>query len=314
MLINSINLQDFNKEDNNHQNLNWIRNINPFFYVIIVLGIVFFLYQVLGGFLAFIAGGEKLDSDIKVTRMILSFSQFMFILAPTIFFARLQTPDLKNIFKIRLPALHLLILTILGILLIQPFLQGYIYFQDYCLDHLPVLQNMIKQMKDLFDMMESAEIKIITAYSNLEYAIVVFVICITPAICEELLFRGFVLSNLKRVSKATAAIILSSFLFSVYHFQPFNIIPLAMLGGFLGFIVYYSNSIFLGMLGHFLNNFFASYYLYKFGKQDFETPHLTNSEMFNTGVTAIISFLLFISVLYTFYKFRDKNPGKGDFE
>ncbi len=302
---------DFKKEENNHHNLNWIKGINPFFYVIIVLGIVFFLYQVLGGFLAFIAGGEKLDSDVKITRLILSFGQFMFILAPTIFFARLQTPDLKRIFKLHIPAVHLVLLTIIGILLIQPFLQGYIYFQDYFLNHLPLLQNIIKQLKDVFDMLEAAEMKIITAYSPLEYIVIVFVICVTPAICEEMLFRGFVLSNLKRVSKVTSAIALSSFLFSMYHFQPFNIIPLAILGGFLGFVVYYSNSIFLGMLGHFLNNFFASYYLYKFGKQDFETPQLTNSEMLNTGGTAIISFILFASVLYAFYKFRDENLERG---
>jgi membrane protease YdiL (CAAX protease family) len=299
-------LQDFNKEDNNQPNLNWIKRINPFFYVILVLGIIFFLYQVIGGLLAFISGGEKLEGDLNLMRFILSFGQFMFILAPTIFFVRLQSSDIKYHLKLNFPKSHLVLLMLLGIILIQPFLQGYLYFQDVLLNHLPVLRDTIKQLKETFDSLDSSTLKIVTSYSVIEFLVVVFVICVTPAICEEVLFRGFVLTNIRKVSKAPVAIIISSLFFSLYHFQPFNIIPLAILGGFLGFVVYYSNSIYLGMLCHFFNNFFATYYLYKYGKQDFDTPRLTNSEVFNYGMTALGSLVLFLLVLFIFYKFRDR--------
>ena len=304
-------MQDFNTEDNNHTNLNWIKRINPFFYVVIVLGIIFFLYQVIGGLLAYMSGGDKLEGDVNLMRFILSFGQFMFILAPTILFTRLNSADLKTDLKLNFPKFHLVFLMLVGIIAVQPFLQGYIYFQDVLLDHLPVLKNTIKQLKDLFDTLESSTIKIVTAYSVLEFIVVTFVICFTPAVCEELLFRGFVLSNIRKVAKAPVAIILSAFFFAVYHFQPFNIIPLAILGGYLGFVVYYSNSIYTGMVCHFLNNFFATYYLFKTGKQDFDTPHLSNSEMFNYGMTALGSLILFIIILYVFYKFRDR---KSDVE
>lgn len=298
-------MQDFNTEHNNQTNLNWIKRINPFFYVVLVLGIIFFLYQVIGGLLAFIAGGDKLEGDVNLMRFILSFGQFMFILAPTIFFTRLQTGDMKSDLKLNLPKFHLVFLMLLGIIVVQPFLQGYIYFQDILLDHLPVLKNTIKQLKDIFDTLESSTLKIVTAYSVLEFLVVIFVICLTPAICEEILFRGFVLSNIRKVAKAPVAIVLSAFFFALYHFQPFNLIPLAILGGFLGFVVYYSNSIYMGMVCHFLNNFFATYYLFKFGKQDFDTPHLSNSDMINYGVTASVSLTLFLLILFIFYKFRE---------
>lgn len=299
-------MQEFNSQENNDRNLSWIKRINPFFYVILVLGIIFFLYQVLGGFLAIASGGEDLDNNINLMRFITSFGQFMFIFAPTVFFARIQTSKIKDVFKLHIPKPHLIFLMIIGIILIQPFLQGYIYFQDIILDHIPFIKDAIKQLKDLFDTLEKSTLKIVTAYSPLEFFVVVIVICFTPAICEELLFRGFVLTNLRRVSKGSSAIILSAFLFSLYHFQPFNIIPLAILGGYIGFVVYYSNSIFTGMVCHFINNFLATYYLYKFGKQDFDTPHLSNSEMINYGITALISMVLFLLLLYTFYKLRDK--------
>ena len=65
------------------------------------------------------------------------------------------------------------------------------------------------------------------------------------------------------------------------------------------------------MMVHFLNNFFASFYLYKYGKQDFETPNLTNSEMLNTAFAAIVSAILFLIVMYLFYRFRTVTE-KGD--
>jgi hypothetical protein len=264
------------------------------------------LYQVIGGLLAFISGGDKLENDVNLMRFILSFGQFMFILAPTLFFIRLQTTDFKTDLKLNIPKPHLVFLMLLGIITIQPFLQGYLYFQDVLLNHLPVLKNTVKQLKDIFDTLDTVSIKIVTAYSTIELLVVIFVICVTPAICEEVLFRGFVLTNIRKVAKAPIAIILTSFFFSLYHFQPFNIIPLAILGGFLGFVVYYSNSLYLGMLCHFLNNFFATYYLFKYGKPDFDAPHLSGSEMVNYGLTALISFAIFLLVLLIFYKFRDR--------
>lgn len=295
----------------NGRHVNWANSINPFFYIVVVLGIVFFLYQVLGGILALVSGGGDLNGNVNIMRLVLTFGQFMFILAPTIFFARLQTSELKKTFRLNLPAFRFVILTILGIILIQPILQGYMYFQEYVLNHVPVLQNTLKQLKDIFDMLENAALKIVTAYSTLEYIVVVVVICVTPAICEEMLFRGFVLSNMRKIAGVPAAIFMSAFLFAIYHFEPFNIIPLAMLGAFLGFVVYYSNSIYIGMLAHFLNNFLASFYLFKYGKQDFDTPHITSSEMLNSGIAGIVSLMLFLGVLYLFYKFR-YNSGEED--
>jgi len=301
-------LQEFNPEEQHDSQQpagGFLRNLNPFAYVIIVLAVIFFLYQFVGGILAIAAGDLDIENpNVKVTRIILIFGQFMFILAPTVFFARFQTSDLKSVFRLHAPKPSLLILAIFGIVLIQPFLQGYMYFQEHALNGVPYIRDTLKPVKDIFDTFEKSTLKIVQAHSVFEFIIVVIVICLTPAICEEALFRGFTLSNLRKVATPQAAVFLTGFLFAIYHFQPFNIIPLAILGWYLGFIVYYSNSIWVGFICHFLNNFFASYFLYTFGKEDFETPSLAGDELTDTIVTGVFSLVLFISVIILYYRLR----------
>ena len=299
---------DYNSDENNNSKPagSFIKNLPPFAYVIIVLGIIFFLYQIIGAALAVAAAGADFEKNVPIARIILSFGEFMFILAPTIFFTRLQTSDLKGTFRLNIPNPLLVMLAILGIILIQPILQGYMSIQMYVLDHTPYIQGILKELKSIFDIVEETTMKLVRSYSPFEFVIVVFVIGITPAICEELLFRGFVLKNLEKVAKANIAIFLSGFLFALYHLQPFNLVPLIILGTFLAFVVYYSNSIYVGMLCHFLNNFFAAYFVYMFGKEDIQTPRLSHSETADAAITAAVSIILFVFVVYLFYKFRYK--------
>jgi len=285
----------------------FLKDLNPVTYVLLVLAVIFIIYQFIGGALEFFSGGVgKGDINVKTTRIILIFAQFMLILAPVIFFSWLRNPDLKKIFKLNIPKASLIFLAILGIILIQPFLQGYMYFQEQALNYFPAIRDLVMPVKELWDMLEKSVLKIVTAYSPAEFAVVILVIAITPSICEEFLFRGFVLSNLSIRSKAGPAIFLSGFLFAIYHFQPFSIVPLIILGIFLGFVVYYSNSILTGIICHFLNNFFAAYYLYAFGKENFDNPQLTGSESANALIASAVSIVLFAAVMVVYYKTREK--------
>lgn len=294
-------------QDFNDRRVSLIQNIPPFLYAVIVLIIIFFLYQVIGAGLAVLAAGGGIDYDIGMFRIVLSFSQFMFILAPTILFARLQTPDLKNTFRLNSPRPLIFFLAVVGILLVQPLLQGYMYFQDIIIDNLPFMKESLQKLKEFFDYFETETLKIVRAYSVPEFLSVIFIIAVTPAICEELLFRGFVLSNIRKAAKPAAAIILSGFMFAVYHFQPFEIIPLFILGFYLGFVVYYSNSIFTGMVCHFLNNFLSAYLVYVYGREEFETPKFSASEKINYALITIVTLILFVMLLVYIYRISLKN-------
>jgi len=303
-------LPDINPEeqfDPQQPKSSFIKDLHPAAYVLIVLGIIFILYQFIGGVVALLSGGDKLgEIDVKSVRIILALGQFIFILGGVIFFSKLQTPDLKNTFRLRVPKMSLIILSILGIILIQPFIQGFMYFQDQAINNIPYIRDFVKPIKELWDQLESSVMKIIAAHSPFEFAVVVFVICITPAICEEFLFRGFVLTNLRKTLRAGYAIFISGLLFAIYHFQPFSLIPLILLGGYLGFIVYYSNSILTGVICHFLNNFFAAYFMYAYGKENFDNPQLTSSESANALIAAAVSIMMFAGVIVQFYRMREK--------
>jgi sodium transport system permease protein len=77
---------------------------------------------------------------------------------------------------------------------------------------------------------------------------------LTPAICEEALFRGPILRGLRtRLSPAGAAI-LTGLLFGIYHLDPWRLLPTAVLGVALSGIALASDSIVPAMIAHFVNN------------------------------------------------------------
>ncbi len=80
------------------------------------------------------------------------------------------------------------------------------------------------------------------------------VLAVTPAICEELFFRGYVFSALENKLKIGTAILLSATLFGVFHMSLAKLFTTAFLGGMIAYVGYKTRSIFPGMLIHFMNN------------------------------------------------------------
>jgi membrane protease YdiL (CAAX protease family) len=88
-------------------------------------------------------------------------------------------------------------------------------------------------------------------------------VALVPAIVEELYFRGALQSNLKAWSgNYWIAIIVTSIIFSAFHFSYFGFLSRMGLGIVLGFIFQYTKSIWLCMLMHFINNGVAIVALY----------------------------------------------------
>jgi sodium transport system permease protein len=77
---------------------------------------------------------------------------------------------------------------------------------------------------------------------------------LTPAVCEEALFRGAILGGFSaKLPRATSAVITGA-LFGLYHVDLWRIVPTAMLGVALSLIALESRSILPAMLTHFINN------------------------------------------------------------
>jgi sodium transport system permease protein len=82
----------------------------------------------------------------------------------------------------------------------------------------------------------------------------VFIGAISPAICEELFFRGFVLSGLRTSLRPLAAVAVTALLFAAFHLSIYRLFGTALLGLLMGLLAWRSRSIVPAMLMHALNN------------------------------------------------------------
>lgn len=74
-----------------------------------------------------------------------------------------------------------------------------------------------------------------------------------PAICEETLFRGLVLSGTARWGR-WSAIAVSSFTFAFAHASIYRVLPTVLLGAMLGYAAWQSRSLVTSMIVHLVNN------------------------------------------------------------
>lgn len=91
------------------------------------------------------------------------------------------------------------------------------------------------------------------AETSMMYFYSLFVIALAPGICEEIMFRGTIMSAYGSLGKKKA-IIYSAILFGGFHFNLQNLLGPIALGIVLGMTTYKTNSIYAGMIGHTLSN------------------------------------------------------------
>ncbi|MEO6695940.1 MAG: CPBP family intramembrane glutamic endopeptidase [Ignavibacteria bacterium] len=296
---------NFGNNNVNHGKGGPLSKVSPIIFIFISLATVFFLYQIIGGSILYLLGvdSEINNDNLVMTRIVMTFAQFMFILAPAVLLAMLQENKIKETFRLKMPKIQILIFSVIGILVIQPFLQVYLYYQNELIFSLPFGKEIINQLKELFDMMESMTAKLVEANSFPEFILVVIFIAVTPAICEEFLFRGLVFRNFEKIIPASKAIFFTGFLFALFHFHPFNIIPLMILGIFLTFIVYHSGSIYTAVICHFINNFISAFALYWFGTESIDSKKLSGDEQIQFVILGIASLFIFIGIIFLIKKY-----------
>lgn len=116
---------------------------------------------------------------------------------------------------------------------------------------LSVLQNIILPMPETF----RRSIKVLTdTLSELPPITVVAILALVPALCEELFFRGLLLTGLSTLLRRWAAIGIAAAAFALFHFLVVKFAVTGALGVLLGYLCWQSRSIFPGMVVHALHN------------------------------------------------------------
>lgn len=79
-------------------------------------------------------------------------------------------------------------------------------------------------------------------------------VAVTPAICEEAVFRGIFLRSLNPGKYKWAAILISGLVFGMFHADVFRLVPTAIGGIMMAYILLESGNMIYNSLFHFINN------------------------------------------------------------
>ena len=124
-------------------------------------------------------------------------------------------------------------------------------------------------------------------------------VAIIPAIVEEVYFRGTLQKILLDwTGKPFIAIMITAIFFSAFHFSYFGFLSRLALGTILGYIYYYSKTIWLPILLHFVNNGIAVVTLYLFRNSATPVEKIMDDNLpIYWGVVALIGiYYLFIQL------------------
>lgn len=191
---------------------------------------------------------QDLSSNFDVLFLANSSGQILIMALATILLVRLHAVqgERKEFLRLKLSS-NVWHVTIVGAVLFV-VAQPTILFLGWLNSFIPVPDVMAEMQETMAEM--------ITTFLKSDNALLlgVFHIGIVPAICEEIMYRGYVQRALEKSWGIIAAILISGALFGAYHLQISNFIPLATLGVFLAYLTYVSDSLVPAMVAHFVNN------------------------------------------------------------
>lgn len=306
------NFPNENPDNNPEKKPEIIPTISPVSAAVFGLIAVFILYQFGGGIITLAVFGFDLKSaDINALRLMQAAGQMLFILLPALILTKFVYEDVSTIIRFKYPSIKEILIFLLGMILLIPLLQSFLYIQNFIIHKLAEAVPFIESIKSVFDelnkMVEDTYVSLLTQNSPLEAVFIIIIVAVVPAICEEVFFRGFVQSSLEyKLSPFTAALI-TALVFGLYHFNPYGLIGLIALGTYFGYAAYKSDSIFVPVILHFANNFFAVFAFFVFGSEEF--MEATSIDPENIGIH-LSTFIILLTFFLLFLFWVNKNYHK----
>ncbi|MBN2736218.1 MAG: CPBP family intramembrane metalloprotease [Spirochaetales bacterium] len=230
------------------------------FILIMVIGGVYFLFQtvVMNGFILI---SQLLDSDRSGLRelsfvelqnrvydkyriaivVIVTLSQFLILLGATLFILpKWHHGDHKSYFRLhRFNGLALAFGLLSGVIIIP--------LVDWLSRWFYIFFPFLKELSQMGD-------GLVRSKNPIELGVLVLGIGLTPAICEEVLFRGYFQRTLQRRISSPWPIIIAGVIFALYHQNFFSLPVHILVGIYMGFLFYRFDSLYASMGFHFAYN------------------------------------------------------------
>ena len=99
--------------------------------------------------------------------------------------------------------------------------------------------------------------QLVTATSLPRFLWLLLLVAVTPAVCEEVVFRGVLFHSLSREQRMWRTVGMTALIFGAFHLSgetAIRFLPTAWLGVLMGIAVWRTRSLFASMLMHFVNN------------------------------------------------------------
>jgi len=197
------------------------------------------------GFVAAVAvlffyGGVSLQIHLG-ERGILA-SEWLLLFLPALLFVRGGGFDIRRTLSLRTPRRVALAGALLLIAGCMPIAWVIGWLQTFVL---PVPWDLLRGLE-----------KLVTAGSLRRFAWLLLLLAVTPALCEEMVFRGVLLGGTRKLDPRKA-ILLNGLVFGAFHLSfetAIRFLPTAWLGIVIAWAVWRTGSIWIGVLMHFLNN------------------------------------------------------------
>jgi len=174
--------------------------------------------------------------------------QIFGLLIPGLLFTRMHTTSVRSFLRLRPTSGHALLWSSIGLLGLIPL----VHFSAGLFDSLP-WPEWVRTLED--GQMALIE-QVLTQDFSLVFAI--SMLALTPAICEEVLFRGYIQRQAERSLGAWGGILFSGVIFGFYHLRLTQAIPLSLLGIFMAWLTWQTRSLWPAILVHLINNSFAA--------------------------------------------------------
>ena len=253
-----------------------------------------------------IVSGESIES----LKLLTALQHLLLFILPPVFAAYIYSKSVKKYLYLNDFKPLLVLLTVLIIFFAIPVINftAIINSNLSLPESLSGIEDIMKKME------ETAKItteKFLNVNSPGGLLINIFIIAVLPAIGEELLFRGIFLRLLNDwIKNMHLAIIISAFFFSFIHFQFYGFIPRMLLGILFGYLLYWSGSIWLPIIAHFINNALAvtAFYFMK------DTGLYEKTESFGAEPSTYLYMIFSATLLFLFfYIFRKEGKGSKVF-
>ena len=262
---------------------------------LVVVG--FILSAIVGVLIVFISKGHNI-SELGMLRISQISSQLLtFVFPPLLYACLVKERPMKSLGFHKIP-----LWSLAGILMMYAILPINNVFAEWNANlTLPEsMASIEKIIKDLQDQAKIVTEKMLNVSDFSGLIINLIMIAGLAALGEELLFRSLLQPYLIKICKnAHVGIFIASALFSFIHFEFYGFIPRLVLGLLLGYMFYYSRSIWVPMIMHFVNNASAVilYYLNNKGITNVDVDTFGKTEIFPLIISIMIMAALFWYVI-----------------